>query len=236
VDSAVAKNIESAARASSNTRYAPPEPRPEEAKTVTVTPSDSVEALENDSIMGKAERGLLNFVLTDGTSKLVFETDVPDEKEEDAPTVYDYISQALEEDDVKFANDIYRKIWDAYSKEYFDGYSQEDIVRHLLDSEDRNVAFVTAQLSNNEKYKLSVKDLRASLMSHDSWLVKYVPKAILVFQSCRLERRLTDLRNQLASLQNEGDEASQTKVMDEIMNLQKLQLTVRQKLGRGVSY
>ena len=236
VDSAVAKNIESAARESARDSYVPSEPRKEEAKTVTITPSDGVEALENDSIMGKAERGLLNFVLTDGTSKLVFETEVPDEKEEDAPTVYDYISQALEEDDVEFANDIYRKIWDAYSKEYFAGYSQEDIVRHLLDSEDDNIAFVTAQLSNNEKYKLSVKDLRASLMSHDSWLVKYVPKAILVFQSCRLERRLTDLRNQLAGLQNGGDEASQTKVMDEIMNLQKLQLMVRQKLGRGVSY
>ncbi len=207
VDSSVAKNIESAARASSNVPYARTEPSSDEPQAAILTSTDGVEALENDSIMGKGERGLLNFVLTDGTSKLVFETDMPDEKEEEAPTVFDYICQALEDDNVEFTNDIYRNIWNAYSKEYYDGYSQEVIVRHLLDGEDRQVAFVTAQLSNNERYKLSVKDLRDSLMSHDSWLVKYVPKAILVFQSCRLDRRLTDLRNQLEALQKEGDES-----------------------------
>ncbi len=216
VDSSVAKNIESAARASSNVPYARTEPSSDEPQAAILTSTDGVEALENDSIMGKGERGLLNFVLTDGTSKLVFETDMPDEKEEEAPTVLN--------------------IWNAYSKEYYDGYSQEVIVRHLLDGEDRQVAFVTAQLSNNERYKLSVKDLRDSLMSHDSWLVKYVPKAILVFQSCRLDRRLTDLRNQLEALQKEGDESGQPKVMDEIIRLQKLQLAVKQKLGRGVNY
>lgn len=236
VDSSVAKNIESAARASSNVPYARTEPSSDEPQAATLTSTDGVEALENDSIMGKGERGLLNFVLTDGTSKLVFETDMPDEKEEEAPTVFDYICQALEDDNVEFTNDIYRNIWNAYSKEYYDGYSQEVIVRHLLDGEDRQVAFVTAQLSNNERYKLSVKDLRDSLMSHDSWLVKYVPKAILVFQSCRLDRRLTDLRNQLEALQKEGDESGQPKVMDEIIRLQKLQLAVKQKLGRGVNY
>ena len=236
VDSSVAKNIESAARASSNVPYARTEPRSDEPQAVSLPSGDGVEALENDSIMGKGERGLLNFVLTDGTSKLVFETDMPDEKEEEAPTVFDYICQALEDDNVEFTNDIYRNIWNAYSKEYYDGYSQEVIVRHLLDSEDRQVAFVTAQLSNNERYKLSVKDLRDSMMSHDSWLVKYVPKAILVFQSCRLDRRLTDLRNQLEALQKEGNESGQPKVMDEIIRLQKLQLAVKQKLGRGVNY
>ncbi|MDD7454769.1 MAG: DNA primase [Bacteroidales bacterium] len=236
VDSSVAKNIESAARASSNVPYARTEPRVDEPQAERLTLGDGVEALEKDPIMGKGERGLLNFVLTDGTSKLVFETDVPDEKEEESPTVFDYICQALEDDNVEFTNDIYRNIWNAYSKEYYDGYSQEAIVRHLLDSEDRQVAFVTAQLSNNERYKLSVKDLRDSLMSHDSWLVKYVPKAILVFQSCRLDRRLTDLRNQLEALQKEGDESGQPKVMDEIMRLQKLQLAVKQKLGRGMNY
>lgn len=236
VDSSVAKNIESAARASSNVPYARTEPSSDEPQAAILTSTDGVEALENDSIMGKGERGLLNFVLTDGTSKLVFETDMPDEKEEEAPTVFDYICQALEDDKVEFTNDIYRNIWNAYSKEYYDGYSQEVIVRHLLDGEDRQVAFVTAQLSNNERYKLSVKDLRDSLMSHDSWLVKYVPKAILVFQSCRLDRRLTDLRNQLEALQKEGDESGQPKVMDEIIRLQKLQLAVKQKLGRGVNY
>ena len=236
VDSSVAKNIESAARASSNVPYARTEPSIDEPQAAILTSTDGVEALENDSIMGKGERGLLNFVLTDGTSKLVFETDMPDEKEEEAPTVFDYICQALEDDNVEFTNDIYRNIWNAYSKEYYDGYSQEVIVRHLLDGEDRQVAFVTAQLSNNERYKLSVKDLRDSLMSHDSWLVKYVPKAILVFQSCRLDRRLTDLRNHLEALQKEGDESGQPKVMDEIIRLQKLQLAVKQKLGRGVNY
>ncbi len=74
VDSSVAKNIESAARASSNVPYARTEPSSDEPQAAILTSTDGVEALENDSIMGKGERGLLNFVLTDGTSKLVFET------------------------------------------------------------------------------------------------------------------------------------------------------------------
>ncbi len=79
--------------------------------------------------------------------------------------MFDFIDQALEGDRSGFVNPVYRKTYEAYSKDYYDGYSQEEIVKHLMDGEDRDVAYVAAQLSTDERYELSVKNLRQSMMS-----------------------------------------------------------------------
>lgn len=241
VESSVAKNLEQEARsfARRQTYSEPSAPDasvgPSASQGSTLQP-DNLELLENDTIMGKAERDLLNFVLTDGRSEMVFEKEEGDNDAEEDPTVFEFISESLDADNVEFSNEIYKKVWDAYSKEYDSGIPQVEIIRHLLDSEDRQIAFVTAQLSNNERYKLSVKDLKASLMSHDSWLVTYVPKAIWVFQSCRIDRRLRELRTRIQNLQDEGDDEGTRKAIGEVMRLQKLQNSVKRQLGRDNKY
>ena len=178
--------------------------------------------------MAKAERDLLNFILTYGTTVLEFQSDSDfyADNEEDRETVFEFIDEA------GFANAAYRATYDAYSKEYYDGYSQNEIVKHLLDGADRTVAYVAAQLSTDEQYDLSIKNLRDAMMSKGSWLTKFVPKAILVFQTCRLEDREYSLKEQLNQAQAVSDPDRELAIMQEMIKVRKALKAVKVRLGR----
>ena len=193
-----------------------------------------LDALIDNRIMATAERDLLNFILTYGTTKLEFQSDSDfySGSDEDALTVFDFISQALEGDDSRFANTVFRKAYEAYSKDYYEGYSQEEIVKHLMDGEDRDVAYVAAQLSTDERYELSVKHLRQSMMSKGSWLTIYVPKAILVFQQSRMENKDSELKEQLRQAQTASDGDRVMEIMQEMLKVQKALKLVKVRLGR----
>lgn len=193
-----------------------------------------LDAMVENRIMATAERDLLNFILTYGTARLEFQSDSDfySGSDEDALTVFEFIDQALEGDRSEFANAVFRNTYNAYSKDYYDGYSQEEIVRHLMDCEDRDVAYVAAQLSTDERYELSVKHLRQSMMSKGSWLTLYVPKAILVFQQCRMENRESELKERLREAQAASDADRTMEIMMEMRKVQKALMTVKVRLGR----
>ena len=206
-------------------------PEPVEGPSTLVV---GLSALEENRIMAKAERDLLNFILTYGTTTLDFQSDSEfyNEDEGERETVFEFIDQALSGDEAGFANSAYRKTYEAYSQGYYDGYSQDEIVKHLLDGEDRTIAFVTAQLSTDERYELSIKNLRDAMMSKGSWLTKFVPKAILVFQSCRLEDREYSLKEELRKSQAISDTDGELKVMQDLVRIRKALKAVRVRLGR----
>ena len=196
---------------------------------------DELSTLEENPIMAKAERDLLNFILANGTSILEFQSDSEFYAGEDESlTVFEFINQALEADDATFVNGAYKAAYDAYSQEYYDekGYSQDEIVKHLMDSPDRTVAFLASQLSTDERYDLSIKNLRDAMMSKGSWLTKFVPKAILVFQACRLENKENSLKESLREAQNEGDQAMELEIMTSLVRLRKAIKAVKVRLGR----
>ncbi len=198
------------------------------------TVDNSLSGLEENRIMAKAERDLLNFILTYGTTTLEFQSDSDfyTETEEDRETVFDFIDQALAGDEAGFANSAYRKTYEAYSQGYYDGFSQDEIVKHMLDGADRTVAYVTAQLSTDEQYDLSIKNLRDAMMSKGSWLTKFVPKAILVFQACRLEDREYGLKEELRKAQTVSDADSELRIMQDLVRIRKAIKAVRVRLGR----
>ena len=208
------------------------------ARPVEATESSArrtgLDALMDNRIMATAERDLLNFILTYGTTTLEFQSDSDfyTGSDEDARTVFDFIDQALEEDKSGFVNSVYKKTYEAYSKGYYEGYSQEEIVKRLMDGEDRNVAYVAAQLSTDEKYELSVKNLRQSMMSKGSWLTLYVPKAILVFQQSRMENRDNELKEELREAQASSDSDRVMEIMQEMLKVQKALKLVKVRLGR----
>ena len=193
-----------------------------------------LDAMVENRIMAKAERDLLNFILANGTTRLEFQSDSDfySGSDEDAQTVFDFISAALDEDKSEFVNSVFRRAYEAYSKDYYEGYSQEEIVRHLMDGEDRDVAYVAAQLSTDEQYDLSIEKLRSSMMSKVSWLTFYVPKAILVFQQCRLENREETLRENLRQAQAASDSDRTLEIMQEMLKVQKALKVVKVRLGR----
>lgn len=193
-----------------------------------------LDAFVENHIMGAAEKDLLNFILTYGTTTLEFQSDSDfyAGPGEEARTVFDFIDQALEEDKSEFSNSVFRRTYEAYSKDYYDGYSQEEIVKHLMDGEDRDVAYVAAQLSTDETYDLSVMHLRQSMMSKGSWLTLYVPKAILVFQQSRMENRDSELKEELREAQSASDGDRIMAIMQEMLKVQKALKMVKVRLGR----
>lgn len=196
--------------------------------------STGLDALIDNRIMATAERDLLNFILTYGTTKLEFQSDSAfySGSDEDALTVFDFIGQALEGDNSQFANSVFRKVYEAYSKDYYEGYSQDEIVKRLMDGEDRDMAYLAAQLSTDERYDLSVKNLRQSMMSKGSWLTIYVPKAILVYQQSRLEDKENELKERLGEAQAASDDDRVLEIMQEMLKVQKALKMVKVRLGR----
>ena len=188
-----------------------------------------LEAMEVIKTLAPAERELLSFILSYGTDELDFESDSDyySGSEDDKPTVADFIRASLEADGIAFSNKAFRDTYDAYMKEYDEGYGQDEIVRMLLNSPDRTVAFVTAELSM-EKHQLTVKNFEDALTTRASWLVNFVPKAILVYAEKRIEDRMSTLITSLAT----ASEGEQIAIMSEMQKLSAAQKRVKIKIGR----
>lgn len=223
----VATDAEEAARAGQES----PDRQDESPRSVS---SIGQGVVEENKIMGKSESELLNFILANGTAKLEFpaDSDFYAGSEEEAFTVFDFIDQALENDSTEFVNTAYRSTYKAYSDLYYQGYPQDEIVKRLLDGADRTVAYLTAQLSTDERYDLSISNLRESMMSKGSWLTRYVPKAILVYQTCRLESAIKEQKELLGKAQLGDDTEAQLEIMKTIIRHQQNLKTVKVKLGR----
>ena len=184
--------------------------------------------VENRIVL-EAEKELLRFLLCYGTEELDFASDSEYYSGDESvkPLVADFIRCSLEADETEFLNSHLRSTYNAYMAEYDQGYAQDDIIRTLLNSPDRTVASVTADLSM-EKHLLTVKNFEDALTTTSSWLVNFVPKAILVYADRRLENEIDRLVKSLG-------QATEEEQMDAMITIQKLkaaQKKVKIKIGR----
>ena len=198
---------------------------------VTLNPIQglSAEPLVENKIVLQAERELLKFMLCYGTEELDFasDSDYYSGDESEKPLVTDFIRCSLEEDETCFLNSSLRAAYDAYLAEYDKGSSQDDIIRTLLNSPDRTVAAVTADISM-EKHMLTVKNFESALTTTSSWLVNFVPKALLVYAERRLENEIDGLVKSLVTASDE----EQTDILIMIQKLKSAQMKVKVKIGR----
>lgn len=185
---------------------------------------------EENRLLAPSEKDLLSFLLTHGCDELDFPSDSEyyGGDEDSKPSVADFIRDALEADGTKMANSAYAAVYDAYIELYDRGLVQEDIVRRLLDSPDRVVASVVAQLST-QKYMLTVKAFENALTTVPSWLAVQVPRAIMCYADCRIHDRLEQLRR-LLSTELGADE--QTAYMQEMVKLQSARRRIKKMIGR----
>lgn len=185
--------------------------------------------IEENRTLAAAERDLLCFLLTHGCDELDFESDSEYYSGDESckPTVCDFIRDALESDGTKMANSAYAAVYDAYTGLYDRGLPQDVIVKTLLDSQDRRIAAVTAELSA-EKYRLSVSALRDAMTTVPSWLVAQLPKTIMLYAERRIQDRINGIRRSLA----EADEQTQIGLLQEMKRLRDAQLRIKKKTGR----
>lgn len=177
-----------------------------------------------------AERDLLWLILNHGTEELRFETDSEFYDPENVYTVADFIRPVLEDDCDGMENSLLARVYDLYFG-YYDGYpgmSQTDIVKAIMDGSDREAADLTAGMTQ-EKYVLSVERFRNAMTATSSALVRDVPKAILVFQSKRIQKKMRELQEHL---KNERDEERQMGLLIDIQKLTQVRKRIDEKLGR----
>lgn len=214
----------------------PPPPGPDDippmgpvAEMTPLKPITGLTAVENDPVLAPSEQELLRFVLREGLTPLEFATDSPYyNAEEEHRCVAQFIDDALAADGLAFSNECYRKVYDAYFALYEQGYSQDQIIRMLLDSQDRAVAFVAGQLIE-EKYQLTVKSFSDSMTTLASWLTHYVPRSILAYQEKRMQKEGAMLTEALKSAATPEDQMRILKSIEQVNAIRRMLIS---KLGR----
>ena len=181
-----------------------------------------------DRILEPSERELLGFILRHGCNPLQFETDSEFFDPEGNQTVAEFIDAALSADNIRFCNPAYDATYQAYFALYDQGMEQEEILRCLLNGENRAVAEVVASLST-DKYELTVHNFSDALTTTDSWLVNFVPRAILVYHDKRLSARQDAINRELKA----GTTPEKTlELMNTLTRLIEMKKTINIKLGR----
>lgn len=184
--------------------------------------------IENE-LLAPSERELLWFILNNGLDYMEFETDSNFYDAENTVTVADFIDSAISADNHQFENSIFRKVYQAYYNLYYADASlvQQDIVRSLMDGQDREIASLVSELTQ-EKYMLTVKNFKDSMTAVSTQLVKNIPRTILVYQSRRIQSELKELQEKLERV----DVEEQVNIIKEIQVKTKLRKVIDEKLGR----
>ena len=192
------------------------------------SPTHRTLATREEQILEPSEKELLGFILRYGRSPLQFESDSEFYDPEGTQTVAEFIDEALAGDDIHFANTAYEACYQAYFALYDTGLEQDAIVLALLNGEDRTVAGVAGDLST-QKYELTVHNFSEALTTTDSWLVTFVPRAILVYHDKRIQAQQADIRRQMASASSPEETVQ---LMTRLGKLNELKKTINIKLGR----
>ena len=181
----------------------------------------------DDPYLEPCEHDLLKFVLEEGCTPLEFDRDSRFFVEGETLSVAEFIDGILAEDEVDFANEAYRKVYEAYFAMYDEGLSQEQIQQRLLNSMDQEVAAVAREMLI-EKYQITVKNYEQSLTATATRLVQFVPKTLMTYQCRRIEQILKKLTDELMT----ADETAQLDILTRISEYNKARTRLNNELGR----
>ena len=129
-----------------------------------------------------------------------------------------------------FSNDVYRRVYDAYFDMYGNGLDQDQISKRLMDSPERDIAKVAADLII-PKYDLTVQNYRDSLTSEATQLVMFVPRAVIIYKIKRIDKIIREYSDRLASIPPE-DTAGAEEVMSSLNRMYRTRNMLNERLGR----
>ena len=119
-------------------------------------------------------------------------------------------------------------MYEEYFRMYDEGLTQQQIQSRLLNSMDPVISEVAKDLLI-EKHQITVKNYESSLTAESTRLVQFVPKALMVYQSKKLELILKDLTAKLAAA---TDEEEQAELLVMISDYSKARTRLNNELGR----
>lgn len=209
------------------------ESRGEDSRARRLLPADTPAMKEvvslDDPFLAPCEKELLGFIVEHGRTPMEFDRDSDFFVEDGQPdTVAEFIDNALAADDVAFANNAYRKVYDCYFSLYDEGLAQEQIQTRLLNNPDPDIAAVASDILI-DKYLLTVENYRNSLTSVATQLIIFVPKSIYAYQVRRLDKMMQELTASLAETQTTEEQMS---IMTKMTKLNTARTKINKKLGR----
>lgn len=195
----------------------------------------SRKAKYENPLLAPSEEELVGLILNHGTSPLEFETDSEYYNEAGTVTVADFIRDALEVDSHRPQNSLLCRIYDEYFRLYDSDpeLGQQDIVLSFMNGQDREMAEEVGQLTER-KYPLTVKNFADSMTSVPSFLVRTVPRAIMVYKSLRVRWQEIILTENLQALRKDGEGGieEQFKLLRQIQETAELRKKITERLGR----
>ena len=102
---------------------------PYDVPVVQTAPVQAGPVVLNEPYLAPCEKDLLRFVLEDGCSELKFDMDSRYYIEGDQVNVAEFIDGILADDDAEFANQSYRKVYNAYFELYDEGLMEARTVK-----------------------------------------------------------------------------------------------------------
>lgn len=190
-----------------------------------------------DSYLAVPEKELIYYLIKFGEYMFVPERDVAyGSAPQEELTVAEYIRNSLDEDEVVFTCDIFRRIYDLYY-----GFAaslpagedsaarQERIQRYFSTHEDQAVTAQTLDIIC-EQHPVTVKTFRESIMPEHLQLSAVVPKAVYIYKYRIVDLSCTALTKEIMQMQRDGGDEETLK-----QAVERLQLlnTIKKQLAKS---
>lgn len=205
-------------------------------------PEESVETnpyIITNPLLAVQERELTDYLLRFGSYPLHFEKDMlygaePAERID----VETYVREALRDDDIVFANRLYRELYDeyyAFAATLPEGMEvrerQGAIARHFANLENQTLLRESLNLAFDDQ-ELTVKIYRDTLEPEEQRLGETVPKSMILYKLRITEQHCTELSAQINTAQRDGDAVLLKSLVDQLSLLNKVKLRFSKELKR----
>ena len=190
-------------------------------------------------LLAVQERELTDYLLRFGSYPLHFEKDMvygaaPAERID----VETYVREALRDDDIVFANRLYRELYDEYytfAATLPEGMEvrerQGAIARHFANLENQTLLRESLNLAFDDQ-ELTVKIYRDTLEPEEQRLGETVPKSMILYKLRITEQHCTELSAQINAAQRDGDAVLLKSLVDQLSLLNKVKLRFSKELKR----
>lgn len=227
-----------------NNRFSVPEGEPviePKAETPAETAADDPGELENP-YLATGERELLYFLLKFGAYPIYTERDIMADTSRENLSVEDYIRNSLADDNLTFANSLFRRMYDEYfsfianlrganrPQETFVDL-QKRTIRHFSQHDDQQILRETLDIIPEES-RLNVRVFIDSLEPEETRLSDLVPKAAGLYKLDIIKQLCGEITRQISQAQHDGDKATQKELLRKLQILNKAKLAISKELGR----
>ncbi len=192
------------------------------------------EAPLTNSFLAAQERELAYCLVKFGFHQLFFPGQ---DASSQAVTVADYIRASLEQDEIKFENPLYRRIYDefySFAPSIKSGTvleRQEAMIKHFQDMEDRLIVQQCLDFVL-DTHELKVKEYVRMLEPEEARLSLVVPRLVILYKKRIVEQHCARITRSIAEAEHSGDMQLQLRLIGELQTFNKIKIFLSQELAK----